>query len=85
MLKKIIYIFIILIVIQAKLQYVYSMIRDGASYSKYDSYNEKKTTDMKNYVTTVGMRQLYNLGSYVKQIYINEEKLTTTKFAPSQV
>ncbi len=53
-----------------KLLYVFSMIRHGAIYPKNNLYDGNETSQYKGQLTTIGMRQQFNLGSYLKQNYI---------------
>ena len=61
------------------------MIRHGAEYPRNDLYDGAETKEMRGQLTPVGLRQQYNLGTYLKQNYITEEKMTTPKFNPTDV
>lgn len=65
-----------------KLIYLFSLIRHGAIYPKTGLYDGNETKQLQGKLTPIGMRQQYNLGSYLKSIYIDEERLTTLDFNP---
>jgi hypothetical protein len=60
----------LLLSVNTKLLYVFSMIRHGAIYPKNNLYDGNETSQYKGQLTTIGMRQQFNLGSYLKQNYI---------------
>lgn len=66
--------FILLLILLActncKLQYLFSMIRHGAIYPKNDLYDANQTAMFHGQISPAGMRQQYNLGSYIKHNYI---------------
>jgi hypothetical protein len=71
--------------VSCRVAYLFSMVRHGAIYPKNSLYDGNETAQFKGLLTTVGMRQQYNLGSYLRQSYIMEAQLTTPKFTPSQI
>lgn len=75
----------LLVTVQMKLIYALSFIRHGAIYPKNDLYDGSKTKQFRGLLTGVGIRQQYNLGTYLKQTYITEQQITTTKFNPNHV
>ena len=75
----------LLIGVNTKLLYLFSLVRHGAIYPKNNLYDGNETAQYKGQLTTIGMRQQFNLGAYLKQNYIAEEQLVTPKFNPNQV
>jgi hypothetical protein len=73
------------VVAQSKIIYTFSVMRHGAVYAPNDLYDGNQTKEFRGRVTPVGLRQHYNLGTYLKQNYITEAQLTTPKFNPNQV
>lgn len=61
-----------------KLVYVSTTLRHGARYplsNNYDIYDSNQTKAYSGILTTVGIRQLYNLGTYMRADYIDKQKI----------
>ncbi len=71
--------------IEAKMLYTYTIARHGAVYPPNDLYDGNQTKQFRGLLTPIGLRQQYNLGTYLQQDYINTEQLTTPKFNPNHV
>lgn len=84
---KVRYLLIVALVVctSSKLLSLFGMIRHGAIYPKNNLYDGNETAEFRGLLTSVGMRQQLNLGSYIKHDYITEQQLSTPTFAPSQV
>ena len=48
-------------------------------------YDGNETKPLHGILTSVGMRQQYNLGSYLKQDYIDQLKLINTTLSPKDI
>jgi hypothetical protein len=58
-------------VAMCKIMYAFAIIRHGAKYS-FDGFLTPPVAGQSNAdVTPAGLRQLYNLGTYLRQTYIN--------------
>lgn len=79
--------FVLLLVCSAtcKLIYTAGIIRHGASYPSGELYDAKEFKDLQGLLTPIGMRQLYLLGTYLKQEYSVEEGLVHGKSDPKEV
>lgn len=66
-----------------KLIYLLSYIRHGAIYPKTQLYDGNETIRFRGKLTPVGMRQQFNLGTYLRSIYIDHVKMTTPHFNPN--
>lgn len=66
-----------------KLLYVDALIRHGSRYPTGDLYNAASYKSFEGTLTGVGMRQQYNLGTYLKQNYIAEYQLLNPKSDPN--
>jgi hypothetical protein len=77
--------FLLLACSSCKLLSVFSMMRHGAIYPKNNLYDGNQTSSFRGLLTPVGIRQQFNLGSYLRDDYIIAQQLTTSKFAPSEV
>lgn len=74
--------------ISSKLVYVSTAFRHGARYplsANYDIYDSNQTKNMSGTLTTVGMRQLYLLGTYMKADYIDKAKIINSTLFPKEV
>lgn len=69
----------------AKLIYLFSLIRHGALYPVKQIYNGAEVKRFRGNLTTVGMRQQYNLGTYLRAIYVDQERLISAEFNPNEV
>lgn len=69
----------------AKIIYLYSLIRHGALYPVKQIYNGAEVKRFRGNLTTVGMRQQYNLGTYLRAMYIDQERLLSPEFDPNEV
>lgn len=76
---------LLILAANCKQLYLFSMIRHGAIYPKNDLYDGNDTKTFRGQLTSIGQRQIYNLGTYLHQNYIVVEKLTTPRFNPAQV
>ena len=68
---------------ECKLIYLYSLIRHGAIYPVKQIYNGYQTKQYRGNLTTVGMRQQYNLGTYIRAMYIDQERLISPDYNPN--
>lgn len=76
---------LLVICADAKLIYLFSMIRHGALYPVDQIYNWAEMKRFRGNLTTVGMRQQYNLGTYLRAIYVDQERLLSAEFNPNEV
>ena len=65
-----------------KIIYLLSYIRHGAIYPKTTLYDGSEMKKFQGKLTPVGMRQQYNLGTYLSAEYIYHRKMTTPHFNP---
>jgi lysosomal acid phosphatase len=56
--------------INGKLIYLAELFRHGARYPVNNVYDGKTYKDMHGVLTSIGMRQQYNLGSYLRKDYL---------------
>lgn len=69
--KKMLAFAFIISIATCKLIYAFAIIRHGAKYS-FNGFLTPPPTDQSNFdLTPAGSRQLYNLGTYLRQTYIN--------------
>lgn len=68
--KVILLLAITLLVTQAKLAYMSTIFRHGARYPVNNMYDGKETVNMHGNLTSVGLREQYLLGNYVKNEYL---------------
>jgi hypothetical protein len=61
------------------------LFRHGARYPTSDFYDGKETKAFHGKLTSVGMRQQYLLGSYLKRDYIDKEQLFSGTLLPREV
>lgn len=69
----------------AKLIYLYSLIRHGALYPVKQIYNGAEVKRFRGNLTAVGMRQQYNLGTYLRAMYVDQERLLSPEFDPTEI
>ena len=79
---KLLLILVVIFCLQAngKLIYVYGLLRHGSIYPKTALYPVNVRDDLQAKLTVVGMRQQYNMGSYLRRDYIQKQGLTTENF-----
>ena len=70
---------------QARIAYLTSLYRHGARYPVSNVYDGNETKPFHGILTSIGMRQHYNLGSYIKQDYIDQFQLTRSAVEPKDV
>ena len=68
-----------------RLIYLTELFRHGARYPVSDIYDGKDTKANHGKLTSVGMRQQYLLGSYLKRDYIDKEQLFSGTLLPREV
>lgn len=61
-----------LVLASSKLVYLTELFRHGARYPVSDVYDGKETKAYHGQLTSIGMRQQYLLGSYLKRDYIDK-------------
>jgi hypothetical protein len=83
--KTIVCLLFLIHTIEVKLIFAFTLIRHGAEYPKNDLYDGNQTKDSRGLITPVGLRQHYNLGTYLRQIYSIQEKLISQKYSPKNV
>lgn len=69
----------------SKLVYLAELFRHGARYTVSDIWDGKDTKPFHGQLTSIGMRQQYLLGSYLKKDYLDTLKLISSALNPSQV
>lgn len=65
----------LLLLTNCKLVYLTELFRHGARYPVSDIYDGKDTKPYHGQLTSIGMRQQYLLGSYLKRDYIDKEQV----------
>lgn len=70
---------------QTKLVYLAELFRHGARYPVSDIYDGKDTKAHHGQLTSIGMRQQYLLGSYLKRDYIDQAQLANATLDPKEV
>lgn len=70
-------------IVNPRLIYALSLIRHGALYPKRDYYKSGISSELQAQITPIGMRQLYNLGTYLRSDYIVTEKFLSEKYRHS--
>jgi hypothetical protein len=75
----------LLVLITPKLVYLSELFRHGARYPTSDIYDGKDTKPLHGKLTSIGMRQQYLLGSYLKTDYIDKEQFLNGTLIPSEV
>jgi hypothetical protein len=73
---------ILFAIVNSKLAYVATVFRHGARYPLSDIYDGKATQEFHGKLTTVGMRQQFLLGGYLKAEYIDKAKLINATLFP---
>lgn len=73
------------VVAESRLIYLYSLIRHGAIYPVKQIYDGYQSKQFRGNLTTVGMRQQYNLGTYIRALYVEQERLISPDFNPKEV
>lgn len=63
-----------------KLIYVFGLLRHGSIYPKTALYPVNVREDLQAKLTVIGMRQQYNMGSYLRRDYIDQLGLTSGHF-----
>lgn len=61
------------------------MARHGAVYPPNDYYDGNQTKAFRGLLTPIGLRQHYNLGTYLNQMFIQEGKLMNETFNPNEI
>lgn len=72
-------------VANSKLAYVATVFRHGARYPVTDIYDGAETKNFHGQLTSVGMRQQFLLGGYLKSEYIDKAKLINSTLFPKEV
>jgi hypothetical protein len=75
----------VLVVAQSKMLYISELFRHGARYPTHDIFDGKDTKAFRGQLTSIGMRQQYLLGSYLKRDYIDQLKFLNPTFDPKEV
>ena len=76
---------VLLYTVTSKLLYVATVLRHGARYPISDMYDGKDTSKFHGQLTTIGMRQQYLLGSYMRADYIAKDKLINSTLNPKEL
>ena len=71
--------------LEAKMLYAFTLARHGAVYPPNDLYDGNETKQYRGLLTPVGLRQHYNLGTYLQHDYITLANLTTPTFNPNHL
>ena len=61
----------LLATLQGKMVYMSELFRHGARYPTHDIWDGKDTKQFRGKLLAMGMRQHYNLGSYLRKDYLN--------------
>lgn len=69
----------------SKLIFAFGLLRHGAFFPKNDLYDGSAYRSQRGQLTPVGMRQQFNLGSYLRRNYIDDLQLTAKQLDPNQV
>jgi hypothetical protein len=75
----------LLFLINPKLIYLTELFRHGARYPTTDIYDGKDTKPFHGKLTSIGMRQQYLLGSYLKRDYMDQGQLINSTLTPREV
>jgi hypothetical protein len=70
--KKVTFLLFVICIATCKLIYGFGMIRHGAKYSFYGFVAPEITNKFKGELAPVGLRQLYNLGTLLRETYVNQ-------------
>jgi hypothetical protein len=73
--KSLITLLTLLLLANSKLVYLTELFRHGARYPVTDIYDGNETKPYHGQLTSIGMRQQYLLGSYLKRDYIDKEQV----------
>ena len=76
---------LLLCTVSSKLLYVATVLRHGARYPVSDMYDGKDTSKFHGQLTSIGMRQQYLLGSYMRADYIAKAKLISATLNPKEL
>ena len=68
-----------------KLIYMADVANPGARYPVNDVYDGKANAEMQGQLNTVGMRQQFLLGTYLRADYIDQIQLIDQKYNPNTV
>jgi hypothetical protein len=85
MIKIIIVLFLTISMLQAKQVYFASVFRHGARYPISDIWDGKDTKPFHGKLTSIGLREQYLLGSYIRNDYITSQKLVNGTINPREV
>lgn len=69
----------------SKLVYVATVFRHGARYPLGDIFDGNQTKEFHGRLTSVGMRQQFLLGGYLKAEYIDKYNLINSTLYPKEV
>lgn len=72
MLKKVLLILVIISITSSKIVWLADVANPGARYPVNDLYDGKANPAMQGQLNTVGMRQQYLLGTYLRADYIDK-------------
>jgi len=75
----------VLVIAQSRLVYLTELFRHGARYPSHDIFDGKETKAFRNQLTSIGMRQQYLLGSYLKRDYVDQLKLFNSTLDPREI
>lgn len=78
-------ILLLVAIANSKLAYVATVFRHGARYPLADIYDGAETKKFHGQLTSVGMRQHFLLGGYLKAEYIDRAKLINSTLFPKEV
>lgn len=82
MLQKLLGIILIISIVNSKIVWLADIGNPGARYPVNDLYDGKANLAMQGQLNTVGMRQQYLLGTYLRADYIDKQRLIEEKFDP---
>lgn len=85
MLKSILLLILTLSMCQAKQVYFASVFRHGARYPIGDIWDGKDTKPFHGKLTSIGLREQYLLGNYIRNDYITTQKLVNGTINPREV
>ena len=61
----------LLVTLHGKMVYMSELFRHGARYPTHDIWDGKETKQFRGQLLAMGMRQQYNLGSYLRKDYLS--------------
>lgn len=76
---------LLLISALSKLIWLADIANPGARYPINDLYDAKDNLTLQGQLNTVGMRQQYLLGTYLRADYIDNAQLVSHKYFPSAI